>query len=70
MDFTGKQERNGATGGTATQVSAQPGPDATSVIASAVASTMSKAAYQLPTAVAGVVDFGTGMSGHDQAGEA
>jgi len=36
MFYTGKQDRNGATGSTAQQVSAQPGPDATADIAAAV----------------------------------
>ena len=70
--FTGKQERNGATGTQATHNPAQPGPDNTAVISAAMSAATAMSAYQMPIASPGmtVVDFEIGMTVHDQAGEA
>ena len=74
MDFTGKQERNGATGTSATQVP-NPGPDFTRVIAAAFAQATADSAYQMPVGDGRVtdptvVDWEIKVTGHDQSGEA
>ena len=65
--FTGKQERNGATGTTATQMSAMPGPDYTAEVAALFASATSISGYQMPivTPDMTVVDWETGFAGHE-----
>ena len=75
MQFTPKQERNGATGGTAGHNTAVPGPDATSTIAAAIGSAMATDRYTAtvftrPAGDATVVDWETGVAGHEMPGEA
>ena len=75
MEFTPKQERNGATGATAARNTAVPGPDATAVIAAAIGSAMSTerftaTVFDRPAGDATVVDWETGVAGHDMPGEA
>ena len=71
MDFTPKQERNGATGATAAHNSVVPGPDATSAIKSAMADDRFKAAeFGVVATGETVVDWETGVGGHDMPGEA
>ena len=71
MDFTPKQERNGATGATAAHNSVVPGPDATSAIKSAMGSAMAAGSAGPPVVAGeGVVDWETGVGGRDMPGEA
>lgn len=77
MDFTGKQERNGATGATADQNTAVPGPDASAQIASlsgqAEAMAMARktaATLSRPGGDVGVVDWETDFASTDMPGEA
>jgi len=48
MQFTQKQERNGATGATSEQDTPVSGPDATAQIASAISSAMATDRYTPP----------------------
>lgn len=74
MTFTPKQERNGATGDTAGHNTAVPGPDTTGEIAAAIGSAMADPHYKASVFAVqrdqSVVDWETGVAGHEMPGEA
>lgn len=66
MAYTGKQERNGATGSGGEQNSAQPGPDSTAAIAGLLSQSQSAAENRGGDAKNLFVSpAGSGVGGHD-----
>ena len=73
--FTPKQERNGATGSTAAHNPAIPGPDSTAEISAALSEAVATDRYSAsvfgrPPSDGTIVDWETGVGGHDMPGEA
>lgn len=65
MDFTGKQERNGATGSTDAHNTAVPGPDASGEIAALIGQAQSVAVSRLEETIAEfAAPAGSGVAGH------
>jgi hypothetical protein len=71
MELTLKQERNGITATVATDNSAVPGPDYTSAISALVKASMNAGVGGPPVVLSDVVvDWETGVAGHEMPGEA